>query len=325
MKRLPTLLSALLAISTVSVAEPASARPTLWQRADQPGLAHSDRAWRRVSRYLDSVETADHPEMRHDFWLGALLMAEQYGVAALPDPALRLVFAQTLLGSELGREVEAAALARGVLAEDGPDSAWLEAEARMILAEAATDPETAMREVGRALPLVWDSRARSDLFRRRADAKMAAYDVRGSLSDYRAALEADDSARRSALARFGLGLALERSGNLPQALAELRVARLAAPRLFGVELGVLTLPGVFAFRSYDVHYVVALSERSLIPNPADPEAEAAACERALSAFREYLAESPPSDRFRDRAERHLTEFSRECRALHTRPPGRAQD
>jgi tetratricopeptide (TPR) repeat protein len=320
MTRLLTWLSVSLFLASV-VAAPrlAAAEPSLWQRAENPMLKKSERLLRRVGRFVEWVSEADgDADMRHDFWLGALVTAEQSGAHALPDPRIRLVLARVLLGADLGREAEAAALARAVLADAGPGSAWLEAEARMLLVEAAQDPTSAIAEVGRALPLVWDSRSRSDLYRRRADAKMALGDLRGGLLDYREALRADDSARRRALARFGIGLALERAGNLPEAMTELRLARLAAPRMFGVELGVLALPGVFDFRPEDVHYVVGLVEQGRIPNLADPDADLGSCERAVSGFREYLAAASAEDPYLERAAHHQRELGARCDDLRRR-------
>jgi tetratricopeptide (TPR) repeat protein len=308
--------------ATLLVTGSAQAEPSLWQRAEDPSRARVERVLRRVSRFVDWVSEADgDPDMRHDFWLGALLTLEQSGAHAFRDPRLRLLLAEVLIGVELGREAEAAALARAVLAELPRDGGWLEAEARLVLVHAVLEPDAAVREIGRALPWVWDSRTRSDLFRRRADAKMALGDVRGALADYRLALRADDSARRSALARFGIGLALERAGNLPEAFAELRLARLSAPRVFGVELGVLALPSVFAFRPADVHYVVALAERSLIPNPVDPDSDAATCDRAIAAFREYIAAVRAEDPFVERGRRHLAEVTARCEQIraHQKP------
>jgi tetratricopeptide (TPR) repeat protein len=305
--------------ATVLVGRGVQAEPSLWQRAEDPSRARVERVLRRVSRFVDWVSEADgDPDMRHDFWLGALLTLEQSGAQTFRDPRLRLSLAEVLIGAELGREAEAAALARAVLAELPPDGAWLEAEARLVLVHAVIEPEAAVREIGRALPWTWDSRTRSDLFRRRADAKMALGDLRGALADYRLALRADDSARRSALARFGIGLALERMGNLPEAFAELRLARLSAPRVFGVELGVLALPSVFAFRPADVHYVVALTERSSIPNLVDPDSDAATCDRAMAAFREYIAAVRAEDPFVERSRRHLAEITARCEQIRAR-------
>jgi len=319
-RTLPAAGAALLSLSLGFLAPvPAAAEPSFWQRSDDRSLVRVERALRRISRFLDWVAEADgNPEMRHDFWLGALLTAEQSGAFAFDDPRVELLVAQVLLGAELGREAEAAELGREVLAR-APEP-WLEAEARLVLVLAARDPETAIAEIGRALPFIWDSRTRSELFRRRADARMAQGDVRGSLFDYRAALQADDSARSSALARFGIGVALERAGNLPEAFAELRLARLSAPRVFGVELGVLTLPGVFAFRSEDVHYAAALAEQSLAVTSDDPDTALAACERAKQAFREYRSEARAGDAWLDRAERHAHELEGRCAKLSARRP-----
>ena len=192
---------------------------------------------------------------------------------------------------------------------------WLEAEARLVLVLAAREPEAAIVEVGRALPLIWDSRTRSELFRRRADARMALGDVRGSLFDYRAALRADDSAKSRALARFGIALSLERSGNLPDAFSELRLARISAPRVFGVELGVLTLPGVFAYRNQDVSYVLALAEQSQALASTEPDAALAACDRAGQAWSEYIAEVKADDPWLERARRHAADLAARCQSL----------
>ena len=305
---------------------PAQAEPTLWQRAEDPQRIRAERLIRRVSRFVDWVSEAEgDADMRHDFWLGALVTLEQSGARAFSDPRVRLLLAQVFIGSELGREAEAAALSRAVLADAANDGAWLEAEARLVLVYAATTAETAIDEVGRALPLVWDSRTRSDLFRRRADAKMAANDVRAALADYRLALRADDSARRNALARFGIGLALERSGNLPEALAELRLARLTAPRVFGVELGVLALPGVFAFREIDVEYTMALTEHSSLLAANEPEAQLAICERVLSAFREYVSRAPVDDPWLARGRRHFADATARCEKIRARHGQAAPD
>ncbi len=299
----------------LSPTRPASAEPSLWQRSDDRSLARVERALRRISRFVDWVEEADaDPDMRHDFWLGALVTAEQSGARALDDPRLELLVAQILLGAELGREAEAAELARKVLAR-APEP-WLEAEARLVLVLAAREPEPAIGEIARSLPLIWDSRTRSELFRRRGDARMALGDVRGSLGDYRAALGADDSARSRALARFGIGLALERSGNLPEAFRELELARLSAPRVFGVELGVLSMPGVFAYRSEDVPYALALAEQSLALTATEPDIARAACERAVQAFREFLSQAKAADPWLERARRHAGELETRCE-----PPG----
>jgi tetratricopeptide (TPR) repeat protein len=316
---LPGLALAFLIGASATLTGTAAAQPSLWQRAEDPRRIRVERLLRRVSRFVDWVAEADaDPDMKHDFWLGALVTLEQSGAHAFDDPRVRLLLAQVLLGADLGREEEAAALAQRVLGDVPADAAWLQAEARLVLVHAIQDPELVVPEIDRALPLIWDSRTRSDLFRRRADARMARHDVRGALSDYRAALRADDSSRRNALARFGLGLALERSGNLPAAFAELRLARLAAPRVFGVELGVLALPGVFAFRPQDVRYVAALAEQSLLGSAVDLDTEAASCERSMAAWREYVAESLVEDPWLDRARRHLSDVSARCEQLRAR-------
>ncbi|MFO7179374.1 MAG: hypothetical protein DIU78_011800 [Pseudomonadota bacterium] len=310
-----------LAAAAVLAAAPGFAAPTLWERTRDPAAARAERALRRLERIFDGVVQAEGDlQMMQDFRLGTLAIAEMSGAHAFTQPRLRLLLARVLIEADIGREEQAAELARAVLDRLAPGEVWLEAEARVVLAAAAKTPEASLREIARALPLAWHPGTRSSLLRRRADAHMARGDVLASVADYRAAIPATGFAAESALARFGLAVALERSGNLPAALEELRLARLIAPRVHGAELGVLSLPGVFAFRPWDTHYAIALAELGAIPGAADTSAAALSCEKAMAGFQEYLAAAPPSDSWSPAARAHLKALEPTCRTLREQAP-----
>ncbi len=312
---------ATLAAAVALAAPPALAAPTLWERARDPQTARAERARRRRARRFDGVVQAEGDlQMMQDFRLGTLAIAEMSGAHAFTHPRLRLLLARVLIEADIGREAQAAELARAVLDRLAPGEVWLEAEARVVLAAAAKEPDAALREIARALPLAWHPGTRSALLRRRADARMARGEVLASASDYRAALPTSGFAAESALARFGLAVALERSGNLPAALEELRLARLVAPRVHGAELGVLSLPGVFAFRPWDAHYAIALAELSAIDGAADASAAALTCEKAMAGFQEYLGAAPPSDPWIPAARVHLEAIKPTCREMRERAP-----
>jgi tetratricopeptide (TPR) repeat protein len=287
-----------------------------------------ERALNRIERVLDHVNQAeDDADMMQDFRLGALAVAELTGAREFGDPRLLVLLSQALVGAELGREDEAVALLERALLAKAPDELWLEAEIRPLLAAAMRrDPERALREVTRALPLVWEPSARSILFRQRAEAKMALGQVRASARAARAALAAASTPVQRALARYALGLALERSGDLPSALSEVHLARLSAPALGGSEHGILDLPGVFVFRPEDAEYVAALDAMAQARVAGDARAVLLGYERALVAWEHYAALASSEDRWLAVARVHQGECEREhARLLREQPPPRAPE
>jgi tetratricopeptide (TPR) repeat protein len=315
---LAPLLAALALVST------AHAQPTVWQRARDPGVRHSEKLLRSMGRMIDDAGLAEsEPVTLKELRLATLVMADLSGAQALDDATLWLVVGHVIVDADVGREDEAGALADRLLERVGPHDRWLEAEARVLQARAArSSAERAIQATTRALPLVWEPVIRSALLRERAQAKMARGDVRGSAVDQRAALAAADRASDRALARFGLGLALERSGDLPSALAELRLAHATAPAASG-EPGVLDEPGSFLFRAFDVHYVSALTAMALAERALDREGTLAELERALADWERFEITAPGNDPWLGSARLHRAACARardEQLARRTAPP-----
>jgi tetratricopeptide (TPR) repeat protein len=243
--------------------------------------------------------------MMQDFRLGALAIAEMTGARELGDPRLFVLLAEALIGAELGRDEEALLLLDRAQALSGRNDAWLNANISHLRATALRGkPAEAARAVTRALPLVWEPPARSYLLRERAEAKMALGDVRGSAADARSALSFATNSQARALARYALGLALDRLGDPPQALHEIRTAMLTAPGLVDSAEDLTELAGIFGFRPHDARYVAALVRTVEARDESDLEVRTVEYEGALVEWERFLAEAPADDRFLPLARSH---------------------
>jgi hypothetical protein len=67
-----------------------------------------------------------------------------------------------------------------------------------------------------------------------------------------------------------------------------------------------------------VHYAVALAEQSLLATAVELDGEAASCDRALSAWREYVAEVTAEDPWLERGRRHLSDVTARCERVRER-------
>ena len=124
--------------------------------------------------------------------------------------------------------------------------------------------------------------------------------------DFRAAVQLARGVEVMALSRFGLGVALERSGDLPQGLQE--IARGVALRLPVPPYpsdSVLDLPGLRWIPEYDVHYFRALGAMSELDRDASSERVRDRYETALESWEQYVpAAEAENDRFLPNALRH---------------------
>lgn len=285
----------------------AEAHVPLWERARRPQSLRDQTFLRTFGRWLDAVSEAEgDPETMQDFRLAAVATAELAGAHASTDPRVLLVLGHALLDADIAREEQVRGIAERLLNALESDQAWLEAEARTLDALASRDrPERAITKVTRALPMVWAPAIRSTLFRERAEAQMAIGRLQRSIRDYRLAQAVADRAILKALARFGLGLALERSGDLPAALVELRIAHRTAPGSAQNPLEVLGPPGSRFFRKFDLHYVSALTAMALASEEgAPPESRRLFYEQSQKEWNHFERAAPPSDPWLPNARLH---------------------
>jgi hypothetical protein len=298
---------ALLLAAVGSHAAGAQAQPSLWQRAREPGLAAREKARVRAEQLFDQA-TDPHadPSLLRDLSMGSAALLELSG-GPRRDPWQAVLLGRVLLDAQPGREREAMALIESGIGRlpdsDFKRASWFDVGlASMISGELAH----ADRAFTAALALAWDPDYRASIHRNRGKARMLAGYLQEAVADFRAAVQLARGVEVMALSHFGLGVALERSGDYPQAMLE--VGRGVAVRLpvppYASE-SVLDLPTLRWIPEYDVHYFRALGAMTEAEAADSAELELDRYEAALESWDQYVPEADAAkDRFLPNAERH---------------------
>ncbi len=163
-----------------------------------------------------------------------------------------------------------------------------------------------------ALALETHPLRRAVLLANQAEARLSLGDVSRAIRGYRTSLGALPLVAVGAVGvttLWGLGVALDRSGDLDAALSSIALAR-------SYDSGDLALrgDGWFFVPAYDVHYYAALGHWQRARALAEPGAKHEALGRVADELRAYLAKAPPDERWRPLAEVRLAQCERE-RAL----------
>ena len=289
------------------LATPVSAEPTLWQRAQAPGSATRVKARLRAEQLFDQAADprADLDTLR-DLSLGSAALMELSGEAR-HDPWQKVLLGRVLLDAQPGREREALQLIESGLPAL-PDSDFKRASLFDLGLGAmfSGGMEHATRAFTAALALAWKPDDRATIHRNRGKARMLSGHLLGAVVDFRAAVSLARGVEVTALSRFGLGVALERSGDYPQGLQE--IARGVALRLpvppYPSE-SVLELPGLRWIPEYDVHYFRALGAMSEADTADSSELLQDRYETARESWEQYIpAAEVHKDRFLANALRH---------------------
>jgi tetratricopeptide (TPR) repeat protein len=295
------------AVALWLLALPVSAQPTLWQRAQAPGSAARAKARLRAEQLFDQASDprADLETLRH-LSLGSAALMELSGEARR-DPWQKVLLGRVLLDAQPGREREALQLIESGLPAL-PDSDFKRASLFDLGLGAmfSGEMEHATRAFTAALALAWKPDDRATIHRNRGKARMLSGELLGAVADFRAAVALARGVEVTALSRFGLGVALERSGDYPQGLQE--IARGVALRLpvppYPSE-SVLDLPGLRWIPEYDVHYFRALGAMSEADAADSSEVSQDRYETALESWEQYIpAAEAQRDRFLANALRH---------------------
>jgi tetratricopeptide (TPR) repeat protein len=286
-------------------ASPAQATPSIWQRAREPGALRQQSILNRAERLLSSVGL---PEFDAELSAGAIALFQLadtprpcMGRAGTEEPTtgpsevvldarLEYLLGEALLDSQSNRETQARCMLERAL-RDAPDSP-LAAHGLADLAIAAAklgDRKAEHAAYLRALDLTWESEARSSLLANLAESDMALGDLSRSIREYRQALLSAEQPDLVAGAYFGLAVALDRSGDLPSALAAARRAiAVQLPVTFFPVASVLDLPNVFFMPSYEVHYYKALGAMAAAQSAPGAALRQAALADAVSHWTAYL-------------------------------------
>jgi tetratricopeptide (TPR) repeat protein len=246
-------LAALALVLGLSALRPALAAPSIWNRARDPSLKLAYARFVAAERLeAHALEAFADPRGQRDFTLEATALFETSG-ALLGDARLSYLLGDLLLDpllSALERAPESPLAAQGYF--------------NLAIASAKLGERARERDAySRSLELETDANARAIIFANRAEASMAQGDLKSAIRDYRRATTLARNPDAQALAEWGLGVALERSGDLPAALAAVDLAtsiKLPSPPFASTDA--LELPNVFFDPDYDLDYYRALGAMS---------------------------------------------------------------
>jgi len=289
--------AALLVLSTGT----AQARPSIWDEAREPESRRAYEALVAVERMIARAEEGSFDlGLRHNFTRAALAMLELAGGARLSDVRLKFLLADLLLDAGIGKERAARALLEEALAE-APESP-LAGQAYFQLAIASAKLGDSAREheaYTRALERIWQPDFRAQIHLNRAESRMVLasnpdddrFTLEDALADYRRALELASRPDIQSLAYYGLGIALERNGNLPAALEAFE--RAASIHLGPLFPSALDMPGVFFVPAYDLFYYKALEAMALARVAEDVQDRIRYWDLSVAYWRRYLEEAEP--------------------------------
>lgn len=317
----------MLAALALLYAGAAHAEPSIWQRAVEPGAATRQRARLRAEQLFDQASDArTDSETLRALSLGSAALLELSG-GARKDPWQAVLLGRVLLDARPGREREAVALIEsGLSALPASDFKCASLFDVGLGAMRSGDLEHANQAFTAALSLAWDSDYRASIHRNRGKARMLAGRLTEAVADFRAAVQLARGVEVMALAHFGLGVALERSGDYPQGMQEIArgvTVRLPVPPYSSES--VLDLPTLRWFPEYDVHYFHALGSMSEAARADSKEQARESYELALESWDQYLPAAEASkDRFFPNAERLRSRCLEALRRLERESLGRVR-
>lgn len=303
----PRALAVALVLSGLGAAEQAYAKPSIWDVAREPKLAEEQLTLTAVESFLLGHASAWDEMHVHKATID-YLRGEQY-----LDPRLELLLAQlrveaTLRGEQGVRERLLDTLARCPESPLAPRS-YLEL-ARVAALQG--DLGSARGYFTQALDGLWEPELRAAAYYGRAKVVMEDGRPRDAVNDYREALRLARSPKYRALGHWGLGVALERSGNLNAAFRELRTA-IAIPvqsTAFAART-VLDLPDVTFAPDYDRYYYKGLAAMAEAAGEDVPPQAILDYQNAVQYFERYLSEAEPAQHAYSANARRLVQTSNE--------------
>jgi tetratricopeptide (TPR) repeat protein len=272
--------------------------PTMWERAEDPSLANSERIHREVQnlRYLSFYLRSSSPS-RQEQLARALRLLEEADAEHSRDVRLRFDLGSLL--SLIGDEKRAASVLEGAIAmaPDHPavvDAYWSLAIAYVKLGR-FDDEIDAYEEFLRRQTVAYQ-RARA--LCNRAESQLRRERLAEALRDYRESLvlQPDD-----VLCHWGYAVALDRSGDAPAAMGEAKTAITFDP--LDQEL---SNPGVFFLPPYERFWYEALGAMARATQIDDPATSVLWWEAAVAKWAGYLAYAPADDRWVPLAKAHET-------------------
>lgn len=323
--------SAVAALAAVITLAPfAEAAPSRWARALSPSL---DQQATMLSAVDDLQSRAsfirrqenDQPGMAvHERVLleRAREVLERGGAARSRDLRVRYRLAEVY--HQIQDDERAIPVFEGILRSGAPDVMLAEVYSYLAISYARlARHQDEIRAYGEALAREPHNRSRATLLANRAEAYMAVGDITAAVEGYRAALSMLTSIdmivqQQGATTLWGLGVALDRAGDLEAGIAAIRLARTYDPNDRGING-----PGWFYVPPYDRFYYHALGHWSAARATDLGPGKAEEYARAVAQWEEYIASAPAEDRWLPIAKARLKQCEKErdvfLRAAQKRP------
>ena len=293
----------------------ASAQPTVWERARDPRTQEAYDLLVAVEAVIDEpIEGPADLMRRHRALREAVALLEAHDARSLPDVRLKYLLADLLGDVLINGDREARTLLEEALAA-APHSA-LAGRGWYLLGVACAklgDPATELFAYTRALETIHDRNLRSNILLNRGETSMVLGDLPSAIADYRRAVALATDFELISLAYYGLGISLERHGDLPAALQAMLRARAHWPAL--APYTAIDQPHVFFVPSYDLYYYKALEAMALARKAArdrEPDEQLRYLRRAIENWTSYInAAEPEGNPYVSNARLHLRACERE--------------
>ena len=282
------------------------AEPSVWATAREPARQREAQVLRAVEELLGDANRLGEtdalaPVARGLYLRDAHSRLEAIDAARSPSPAVRLRYGQVAYGLwEVDHQPElltACVDGLGFVARSHASSS--------VRAEAWNDLAICLARLGRyddeiaaygeALRIEPHSEARAVLLGNRAEAYMLQGKITAAVAGYRAALATTPA---YALFRFGvttwwgLGVALDRSGDLDGALEQIRIARSYDP-----DDKELAKPTWFFLPDYDRYWYAALGHWLAARSANNRNERLAAFDQAIESWAAFLAAAPAQEQW----------------------------
>ncbi len=308
------LLAGLTLVSTSSIAAPmgrwSEVRAGTALAAERRALEAADRQLaeglrlRRLASGFDPLGASSLVAHQQE----ARRILETVGGARATGPEVRLRYAEVLADLRLWQE--AVSVLESVV-DRLPASSRVDAWVELAVAYARTNRGSdEIRCYDRALSFDPHGASRSTILANEAEAYMALGDIGRAVAGYRAALEPlstpEEVARRAPTTLWGLGVALDRSGELEPALDAIQRARAYDPADRN-----LSGEGWFFNPTYDAAWYAGLGHLLVARRGPELDVRRSAYGRAIEAFREYVDAAPPADLWVAAARARIIELTAE--------------
>ena len=271
--------------------------PTLWERATDANRADAEKAHRAAQVLLgEAQQNRPTSPLGQEKLAQALRVLDDVHADTSPDVRLRFDVGKVL--SLLGDYTRSTPVLESALLEAPNHPLATEAYFSIAICYAKrSQPEEEIRAYDEFLRRETDSTARAGALSNRAEAQMLLGRLTPAITDYRSSLALEPD---NVLAHWGLSVALDRSGDMPGALAEAKAAITFDPLDQQLES-----PNVFFMPPYDRYWYEGIGAMARAGDLDDAATSMLWWETALGKWRDYVGLATSDDRWLPLARAHL--------------------